>query len=301
VPPLVAESLGCAIVPGEGRVRGVFRHALGIELSGGTWLGLLARDRPRTPRGIRLTLDRVDHLARDGDAVELARGALRLGAATVGLDGAVVWRPRLRLGVVDIEAAAARRAVGHLLAALDAAAPRSPSLFLAPPPTRGFPALMAARLGEARKGLAAATMAGDASAAGEALARLIGLGPGLTPAGDDFCVGWLTGIAATARRAARAAFFHAVAQRLRMLAGGTTALARQHLLDACALLPSEPLDDLVLAVAEAAHGATLEGRLGRLLAMGASSGGDAAAGLVLALASACSAGHGSRLALAAAG
>jgi hypothetical protein len=298
---LAAESLGCAIVPGEGRIRGVFRHALSIELSGGTWLGLLSKDRARTPRSIRLPLDRVDHLAVAGDAVELGCETLRIGAHLVRLDGCPIWRPRLRLGMVDPAKAATRRAIARLAAALDAAAPRSASLFLAPPPMRGFPALMAARLREVEKRLAAATMAGDARDAGEALARLIGLGPGLTPAGDDLCVGWLTGIAATATGAARAAFLHATAQRLRVLADGTTVLARQHLLDACALLPSEPLDDLVLAMAEAADRATLEGRLGRLLAVGASSGGDAAAGLVLALASACAAGHGSHAALAVAG
>jgi hypothetical protein len=131
--------------------------------------------------------------------------------------------------------------------------------------------------------LSAATRACDQAACAAPLAGLVGLGPGLTPAGDDFIIGWLAGLALRAQGPQRTQFLEAARADVAALGARTCRVSRQHLEDACALAFSERLSDLCQGLARGLPAPELERRLEAQLAVGASSGADAAAGLLLAL------------------
>jgi hypothetical protein len=129
----------------------------------------------------------------------------------------------------------------------------------------------------------------DAEAYRHTVARLVGLGPGLTPTGDDVLVALL----ATARRLAAGGMLASVAaDRLaeavaEIPAGLTTPVAHRLLTEATAGRFPTPLARLVEALGDAVvgHDALAE-LVVRLVATGAHSGADWLAG-ILALTGAC--------------
>jgi hypothetical protein len=131
--------------------------------------------------------------------------------------------------------------------------------------------------------LALAARAGEREEALTRIARLVGLGPGLTPAGDDFIIGWLAGLALGAGTPAGLEFLHAMCAGVAPLRHQTTVVSRQHLEDSCALMFSERLSDVCVAIAAGAAQAMLAERVAGQLGVGATSGADAAAGLLFAL------------------
>ncbi len=121
--------------------------------------------------------------------------------------------------------------------------------------------------------LYAAISARDAADCLAASRPLLGLGPGLTPAGDDCVAGWLAG-AWTAAREGRS-LVEAIAQELLAAAGERTGrLSRDLLAAAAAGQASEPARDFARAPNQA--------RLARLLSVGATSGADFLGGYLLA-------------------
>ena len=131
---------------------------------------------------------------------------------------------------------------------------------------------------EGRRRLAEGLRRGDAERFVDGARRLIGLGEGLTPAGDDLLVGSL----AVARRF-RPDFLldnpgieQALADTAR---DGTTLVAREFLLEALAGRFSE----IVIALLTAADAPRARAALGDLLELGATSGADTATGMRLAL------------------
>ena len=137
---------------------------------------------------------------------------------------------------------------------------------------------MGERLTQAALDLGRGARAGRLEAMRGAAARLVGLGQGLTPAGDDFLCGFLA--AGHCRAAAGLAdtqlltsFAEAVRQRL----GQTTDISAAFLRDAAAGRVSQPLAELAEACC-GEPGRDLEGALMRLAAIGHSSGLDAATG-----------------------
>lgn len=120
--------------------------------------------------------------------------------------------------------------------------------------------------------LAAATAGGDAVGCLAAARRLVGLGPGLTPAGDDCLVGWLAALHAAGARG-RALLALVAAELLATARARTTALSGAFLAAAIAGVVAEPVHAFV-ATPDAAHRAAL-------LALGATSGADCLAGYVL--------------------
>src|SRR5262249_51641327 len=128
-----------------------------------------------------------------------------------------------------------------------------------------------------------ATRSRDGNAALVVLSELIGLGPGLTPAGDDFIVGWLAGLALSARASAQIAFLEAICRGVENLAHTTTFVSPQHLRDGCAFMFCERVSDRCVCVALGEPKCTLARHVAAQIAVGASAGADAAAGLMFAL------------------
>lgn len=201
-----------------------------------------------------------------GEAVECRDGVMRGERTRLSMLQARVWRPRAPGGWLPD-------------------GPRSDNL-----------AFAATRLAQRRAGasnaldreagvvtaaLRAACGRLDVGPAQDFVARLIGWGEGLTPAGDDFLVGLLAGLEATVRAdPCRRQFRHALATRIAADAPRTTPVAAHFLRLAAAghygeavcelrnALLAEPRRDLVGAALEAA------------LAVGATSGADTVSGLL---------------------
>ncbi|HXV07544.1 MAG TPA: DUF2877 domain-containing protein, partial [Burkholderiales bacterium] len=142
-----------------------------------------------------------------------------------------------------------------------------------PSPARGEGRVLRVRLialGEAHRD-------GSAQAIAHAVHGLVGLGPGLTPAGDDALIGWLAGTALLGPDRRSELLCQAVRARL----ARTTDVSRAHLEDALAGAFSEPLAQFANALVRGPGEA--QRALADLAAVGATSGLDAAAGLLAAV------------------
>ncbi|GAA1813900.1 DUF2877 domain-containing protein [Actinomadura chokoriensis] len=168
------------------RVIAVFPSALYLEMRGGPEprvLAVVTSDAGRLPNAVVVVATRREHPFRPvregGDAL--------VGEGRVEADGLAVrvrrwWDPSPALGVM--QAAALARGVRALedeltaAGALTATGPAGGGLAGHPDPG----------------GLAAACAAGDLAGAVEAAERIVGLGPGLTPSGDDILCGLLVSL-----------------------------------------------------------------------------------------------------------
>jgi hypothetical protein len=265
------------------RVHSVFHAALNLCRPDGDFLTLLSAEADDLPRSVRLAsvenflslgLSAGDGGVFTADEIVLersaGRGRLRVDCAAALRLAAPSAPPlrgdgeRWRAGVARLEALQARAATDLRIAPLLIGARPSGA--------------MGERLTQAALDLGRAVQAGRRDAMRGAAARLVGLGQGLTPAGDDFLCGFLA--AGCCRRAAglvRSRRLTSLAEAVRDVIAQTTDISASFLRDALAGRISRPL----AAVAEACSGAPgsdLDGALLRLAAIGHSSGLDAATG-----------------------
>ena len=185
-------------------------------------------------------------------------------------------RAGLALGVLRLDCSSSRvvdMSIGAgsdagVLAAVLAKVPRRPAA----------PSLASAIALEGRRRLAEGLRRGDAGRFADGARGLIGLGEGLTPAGDDLLVGSL----AVARRfrpdflLEEPAIEHALANAARE---GTTIVAREFLLEAL----EGRFSEIVIALLTAVDVPCARAALHDLLDLGATSGADTVAGMRLAL------------------
>lgn len=253
---------------GSGRVVAAFARTVNLELDGAGWLSLHAPGPIPAPFGI--ACGAWPAMAPSaGAAVRVEADALVLdGRLLIRLDGAAVSETTLPtpapLPPVSrcLTQALARTTAGLL--------PAAAALLTGGVPPAG-PLARTAVPALAR--LSTATTLRDPDGCLAAALPLLGLGPGLTPAGDDCLVGWLAG----ARTASTEGRDLAEAVGPRLLGGATRRtgpLSRAFLAAAVAGEAAEPLLDFVLVPDEA--------RLEGLLALGATSGADLLAGYLLA-------------------
>jgi hypothetical protein len=231
----------------------------------------------------------VNLLGADGRLLTLHGPGPLAAPFAVALDERLAWRElepglsveregrgRLALGALRLDCSAARVVETSIGAGSDSGALAAA---LAQAPSRpAAPSLASAIALEGRRRLAEGLRRGDADRFVDGARRLIGLGEGLTPAGDDLLVGGL----AVARRF-RPDFLlddpgigHALADAARE---GTTIVAREFLLEAL----EGRFSEIVIALLTAADVPRARAALGDLLELGATSGADMAAGMRLAL------------------
>ena len=256
----------------SGRIAEIYPHACLIELTDGELLTLVAKATGALPCGI--TLDAAPGFAFPAALVRTwlaARGGVlraRDGAFTVDLRGARVWRSdlgALRIDIAEPSARAAWRAA-WVMSRRDGRAGQLRQIGAAP-----------------IRGLIAATFREDARLAASAASRLIGLGEGSTPAGDDYLVGYVAGLQALAARGDFTGQFRAALQGMSARANR---VSRLYVAAAARGEISERLYTVAAAIAAGAH-QDIHAPLAKALEMGHSSG---AAG-VLGLLHACAAGH----------
>jgi len=279
-------TLGSDVPRGEFRVRvhSVFHAALNLSLPNGDLLTLLSAEADDLPRGVRLAsvedfsslgLAAGDCGVVTADEIVLERSAgggrlrvdcvaaLRLAAQSAPpLRGA---GKRWRAGVARLEALQARAATDLRVAPLLCGARPNGAI--------------GERLTQAALDLGRGVRGERLDDIRSAAARLVGLGQGLTPAGDDFLCGFLA--AGHCRRAAGLALSRlltALAEAVRDVLGQTTDISAFFLRDALAGRISRSLAALAEACSGAPPGGDLDGALLRLAAIGHSSGLDAATG-----------------------
>jgi len=282
-----AQTIGSRVTRGPcgGRVEAVFAHACNVALDGGGLITVLAPQAGNVAHGIRLVSGaRFESRLQPGMPVRIEEDRVYFGAgiAAVNLAGARTWTSALRPGGCwrprSMRAAASARGLLRRDAAVRG------SEFLAAVLRMERPATpLAEHIAPLLAALAGYTRARDCAGALRPVAQLVGLGPGLTPAGDDFIIGWLAGLALRAGDHPRREFLRVLCAGIAPLGSATTSVSRQHLEDACALAFSERLSDLCLAIGTAAPAAALKSAVAAQLQVGASSGADAAAGVLFAL------------------
>jgi hypothetical protein len=260
-----ALSTGAGVPAGDfaGAITAVHRRVCVISLVDENPLTLATPAIGRLPRGV--TLDAPPEftfqgLVARGSGVAARGGILRIGGGALSIDlrSAAPWRSRLD----DLGLDGARQAVMQALETAHAALRQD---------GRGEALIRIA--GARLAALASATRTLDAAAAGDVVSELVGLGEGVTPAGDDCLVGYFAGLWACAgRAAARLAFVAALRERLTRSPLPTGSISRVYLEAAFDGEVSERLFDLASVIATGSDDAAVRRAAGSALAVGHSSG-----------------------------
>lgn len=215
----ISAGVGADAAPFRGRIHGVFARACTIARGADGLLSLVAAEAGAVPRGFQLALPPGFSFAdyvHDDAAVAARGGILRIAGSrlTIDLRSARPWRGLPVAGALaweDRAVAAAWQAAWRELARRGHA---------------GLPPSARPRIAA----LVAATRASDDVAATQMAGCLIGLGDGLTPAGDDFLVGFLVALwRVGARGHERAGFLTALSAAVKRAAAATTAISRSYL------------------------------------------------------------------------
>jgi hypothetical protein len=269
---------------GNGHVHSVFRRACNIELESGELVTLLDPQFGNLPSGIRCVApdNSFALYLHPGQPARLAAGVVDVGNLRADFSCAPRWYGRVGhfdpcspTAVQSVEEArailckeASPDGIAHLLLAHD----RSASV---------LERAAARRLADLLPVLAQAAMQCDEARATHALSGLIGLGVGLTPAGDDFILGWLAALWGTAGvdRAARM-LLRRLRRTLCALCLRTTIISAQQLRDAAHGHFPQRLTELLGALA---NGERIAEHTRRALACGHSSGADSVCGVLFAL------------------
>lgn len=256
----------------EGTVHSVFPTACNIAV-GELLITVHDAAKPHTPTSIRVTTDESaawSPTAKIGDRVHCRSGTLTFGSHALQLRRVPVWSPGPAPRWKQLLAARCR--VNELAEARQRHALKGSPL---PPGTR-------------RAARELATVVGRQPArdtdVDPVVRRLIGAGPGLTPAGDDILVGLLAALSrGGCERPAVAGAFSCLAHVIARHLERTTDISAHYLRLAIRGFFGEPLTDLIAAVVEAARTEVLHHCTSEVLSVGASSGADALLGVLLGL------------------
>ena len=287
---LPALSIGSRVAPGgAGRVRSVYRQACNVELDSGALLTLLCATLGNLPHGIRFTLPGPQDLRgwlRLGQAVVHETSQLRIAQAgvTIELSGASHWS--CELSACDVYATPVARAMLTALAVLREHSGRggfAPLVLNDADPGSPLARAMRRRLWSSLPLLDSARASLDAPLAAKALEQLAGLGPGLTPSGDDFIVGYLAASHSRCRlEPVLRPFLNGLTAPVAGVAAASNPISRQFILNA---LEGEFAEGLAAVVAAIAAHDQQRARAAaeRLACLGHSSGCDSLLGLLFGL------------------
>ena len=253
------------------KVHSVFARACNFQCDDAL-LSLVTPNVSSGPTTLVLHRDPVDDLRalfEAGEVVNCRDGTARARRAALRLRDAVIWRPPPRRAF-----ATAKRISDHLRTAAARLA-RHRLVHSSVIDRQG--ATIEAALRQACREL-------DRHATLEQVRRLVGWGEGLTPAGDDFLVGWLAGLDAMAHGDdARRRYLDALAPLIAALGDRTTPIAAHFLRQAAKGHYNEALERLRDAMLCEPRRDLLDVALDNALYIGASSGADLVSGLLSAL------------------
>jgi len=276
---LIAKRVGY-LVPAadfEGTVHSTFARACNIAC-GATLLTVAVDELADGPTTIKLAPGAVPDLRglfRTGERLRCRNRIASAADVELSFAGAVIWRPAPPLP------AGSRRLgsnLGRLKAKLRFAGAAVKHRRLA------HSSVLDREAAPVLRALADATRSLDAGEATAVLDRLVGWGEGLTPAGDDFIVGWYASLEVLAdNRDDRFRFLRALSGAIVQRTGRTTPIAAHCL----RLAAHGHFNDDVVGLRNAFLGssdcATFEAALHRALDAGATSGADLVTGIIAGL------------------
>lgn len=268
---------------GCGFVHSVFARACNIEMQGGELVTVLASGLGSTPHGIRLEAQPApfDAWLRTGQSSVLDGAVLRLPDAGVAVDLSAASRWRGAVGAASPEDGATAKRLRTLRAMLCERAPRqgiAVVLVHAAGSMASLERAFASRLLHVLPMLARATRRRDIAGMAGSAERLVGLGPGLTPAGDDFLTGWLAALSSQAALERDLnALLEPLAAALAPVFRRTHGISRQMLDDAASGCFAQTLVEVTMALAGEG---TIARACERALTNGHSSGADALCGVL---------------------
>ena len=285
---MFADSVGARVPPcARAQVHSVFLRACNIETVFGELVTLLAPRSANIPHGIRCASPIAPLYARlrQGQAAILEGATLRIPAVdfVVDFSRAPVWNGTVAAASPGLRGAEPHGALRELCETLRAHAPDqgvAPALFSSGSPRSTLERALVARMAQTLPILARATETRDAGAVVSAMGALVGLGAGLTPAGDDFIVGYFAALwSCSHREPGIAALLRSLAVPVARLSLHTNAISRQMLLDALQGHFAERLTEVVRCTC---GGGDVAGATMRALEVGHSSGADVLCGLLFA-------------------
>ncbi|MHB1294125.1 MAG: oxamate carbamoyltransferase subunit AllH family protein [Anaerolineae bacterium] len=275
------------------RVHSVFPRVVNLVSASGDWATLACPEVGNLPRGIVIDappeLDLAQHL-RVGQMVTLAEGRLAAGDLLVEMAGAAVWEPCL---AVESDTPWARNwseRWARAWATLQTHAPPESLPFAARAQGTDAATPITRLIGQAVERLLTACRALESERAGIAASALIGLGPGLTPSGDDLLVGLLAGLWLRYpwSDSAQRVFTQHLAWQVGKSADRTSDVSRIYLLSAVRGCVAQKIMDLATAIVAPSSRwqetlDEVEWRTLNALAVGSTSGADGVYGLLLGL------------------
>ncbi|MEU6661877.1 DUF2877 domain-containing protein [Streptomyces sp. NPDC046821] len=275
---------------GQGVVEGVFRRTVNILMPDDMLISLSARGSDNAPRTLVIDVEHwSDRAISAGQSVEFTPEAIALGApgtpTRIQVAGAEEWHPILpslaALGPADLSVAA--DALDELVREHG-----SPGGMLGPSPAASPMEVAVTRaLADGREKFVGSVTSADESGIRHAILALLGLGPGLTPAGDDFLTA--PALLSALPGSGLTPLGRVLAQVLREHAGRTTRLSAVTLEEALRGRARAPVLDLVhmLSRTSGYNGARVTQALRipvrNVLAIGHTSGTDILSGLVTGL------------------
>lgn len=292
---LEAFSIGCALprYDFDAKVHSVFQSAANLCLSNdGRLITLVGSDEGDLPQGIRLNTPPGFSFAglHVGELLTCRDGFLRLDSLslTVDLCQARTWKcdlPSLNidLSIPSMESAwkSVRQALNkrQLLSGAEIVADdllRSDGI----QPRAGVPR----KTRDAMQGLVQATLRYDLTIASSHVRALIGLGPGLTPSGDDLLAGYLAGMWCVVReRHEHEQFISSLGRRVVRLAHHTNDISRTYLYHAAQGQVSSRLANLAEAICREENADRLLDIAEASMQVGHTSGMDTVTGLLMGL------------------
>ena len=279
----------------SGVVHSIFRQACNVSLECDSLLTLLSSEKGNAPQGIRVRTP-LNFTFRNqlcvGQAVACRGGILRITGSDLSIDlrPASPWHVDLKGLRVALHQH--NTAQAWATAWLELGRHRRGdgiSAMLAPiqepkqnPVTQYAIQALLGKTVQAVPALIEATRTFRIDDAITALRSLVGLGPGLTPSGDDFIVGYLAGLWSTAGGdLSRLRFISSVGAWLSRSAAGTNAISRSFLTSAVSGNICEPLATLAQRIGQANSMDSVREAAGAALRVGNTSGADGVLGLLL--------------------
>lgn len=292
---LSALTIGCAVPQPsfEATIHSVFQSAANLRLTkSGKLLTLVGSGDANLPQGIRIDTppDFSFTELQVGELVACRNGILRIESIslTVDLARARVWKCDLPALKTDLAQAATESAWETVWRAMNQRQQNAGAEIIAEnlvgrignPPYVSVPQKAA----EAMQMLLKATQQFDLTAASP-VRELIGLGSGLTPAGDDLLAGYLTGLwCAINEKPERQEFVSGLGRRIVRLSRRTNDISRTYLYHAARGQVSSRLAALAEAISQWGTGQSLLTIAENAMRVGHTSGMDAVTGLLLGLA-----------------
>lgn len=267
-------------------IQSAFESAVNLRLADEDRLiTVLLSERYELPQGIRIWTDTHSLQTLTPGLRAAARGGiLRFDSSpfTVDLRGAPVWKcrvPELNLDMGSLSAQQAWSTVWDLLnreQRLRHADLVADDLFQA---DAGSP--LSQRISRPVTSLITSTQGFDVRGARRAAGQMIGLGPGVTPSGDDILIGFLAGLWSMAgQNKQQLGFIHSFGTELIQLARQTGEISRTYIYHTAQGQFSSSLSHLAEAIAT---GDDVEELTQTALRVGHSSGMDSVTGLLIGL------------------